>query len=187
MAGERWVRVYAAVAAGVAAATTAASLALFSPTTDGWLHAARYTARWSFIVFLVAFLGPVLMRGFDETRTRAAILAFGAAHGIHLAVLVTYRVVVGETPPVTALVVGGLAYGLIVALMVAELVRRSGPVFRAVTLHYALLVFVLTYASRLNAPETKWVGIIGVGVGIAAFLLRTGITTRNYFSSSRSR
>ncbi len=187
MTGERWARAYVAGAAGVSAAITAGTLAVFGPAVEGWLLAARYTARWSFVVFLGAFLGTALVRALCEAKTRAAILAFGAVHGIHLGVLVTYRIIAGETPPVTALAVGGFAYGLIAALMVAELVRRSGPVFRGVVLHYALLVFVLTYASRLNAPETEWVGIIGVGVGAAAFLLRTGISIRNYLSSSRSR
>jgi hypothetical protein len=121
----------------------------------------------------------VLVRGIGDAGTRATILAFGAVHGIHLGALVTYRVVVDETPEAGALAVGGLAYALIAALMVAEIFNKSGRVLRSVALHYALVVFVLTYATRLNSSEQYWVGVIGVAVGGAAFLIRVFVALRN--------
>ncbi len=159
-------------ASAIAAAIVAGSLWFAEVNVEGWLLAARYTARWSFAVFLAAYLGPAIVRGFGEARTRTAILAFGAVHGIHLGALVTYRIVAGETPPTTALAVGGLAYALIVVLVVAELRRKSGRVLRAVTLHYALAVFVVTYAARLSSTDQYWVGVVGVAMGAAALVVR---------------
>lgn len=163
----------------VAVCVIGASLAAAGPDAQGWLLAARYTARWSFVVFLVAFLGPVIAPGFNEAGTRAAILAFGAVHGIHLGALVTYRVVTGEAPGPDALAVGGLAYGLIAVLVAAELLGKSGRALRAVALHYAWFVFVLTYATRLGSAETRWVGIVGMGAGVGALITRTVLAIRN--------
>jgi len=177
-------------AAAIASSIIVLSVIAGGADATGWLYAARYTARWSFVVFLAAFLGPALAR-FDEARTREAILAFGAVHGIHLGALVTYRVVAGEAPPLVALVVGGLAYALIAALIVAEVRGRSGPRLRAAAMSYAWFVFVVTYADRLGAAETRWVGIVGVGVGVAAVAVRVGAwvgaKTRGRFAERRLR
>lgn len=163
----------------VAVCVIGTSLAITGPGAEGWLLAARYTARWSFAVFLVAFLGPVVARSFGESHARTAILAFGAVHGIHLGALGTYRVVAGEPPGLDALAVGGLAYGLIAVLVGAELAGKSGRVLRAVGLYYAWFVFVLTYATRLGTADLHWVGVTGVAVGAAAILVRGILTARN--------
>lgn len=162
----------------IALVVMAASLVYAGADVEGWLLAARYTARWSFMVFLAAYLGPVLVRGLGEADMRAVILAFGAVHGIHLAALVTYRMVVGEAPGLDALAVGGLAYGLIAVLVTAEWLQKSGRVLRAVALHYAWFVFVLTYATRLGTADLHWVGMTGVAVGLVAFVIRLGLVVR---------
>jgi methionine sulfoxide reductase heme-binding subunit len=112
-------RVGSLVTAGVAGALLAIAIgfALGTGREEQWLLATRYTARFSFPVFLLAFTASALRRFFPGEGTRALVrerrglgLSFAAAHTVHLGALVIYNVVAGRTPNLVTLAGGGVAY-----------------------------------------------------------------------------
>jgi len=162
----------AAGAAGISVVITALTLTVFGPAAQGWLLTARYTARYSFALFFGAFVGPKWSRGDAPAIERAGILAFASAHGVHLAVLTTYRIVDGSVPAVSGLVVGGLGYALLALLVMLAL---RGPVpngMRSGVLHYLFGVFALTYALKISSTDQHAAGIAGVVACGAALVLR---------------
>lgn len=159
-------------AAAISAAIVVGSLAARGSDASGWLLAARYTARFSFVILLGAFIGPGWIRGVAGPVERAGIMAFGAAHGIHLAALTTYRIVAGTVPGTAAFVVGGAGYALLGALLIAIARGRVNRAFGSAALHYLLAVFLLTYARKIGTPDQHWVGVVGTAVCGAAFVLR---------------
>jgi len=163
-----------ATAAGtIAALVTALMPVLWMGTgPDAWLLSARYTARLAFCLFLIAFLAPVWFPGFGEAGKRDAYLAFASAHGIHLGALITYRALIGDAPDAVTVAAGGLAYGLGAVLAVAYILGQTWRRFETATLHYVLLIFALTYASRIPVEETRMLGVAGVIVSGVALLLR---------------
>jgi len=172
MAGNKSLHLSAAGCAGVAALVTAITLVAAGPDIHGWLLAARYTARFSFATFLVAFLGPRCVPGRLGGKESALIIGFAAAHGIHFLVLVTYRLVEGSVPPASSLAVGGIGYvslGLLAFLTLRGSV--SGWIGSAV-LNYLLAVFVLTYVLKIPLPDQYVVGVAGTVVGVAAYVAR---------------
>jgi len=147
--------------------------------TEGLRLAARYTARWSFTLFLIAYLAPHYWLHLGAAGTRAAILAFALAHAVHLAALVSFRLSLGEAPTLDSLLFGGAAYGLIALLAMQELRGRATLRLREGVLHYALFIIVLTYLFRLASPEQFWTGVVGASIGAAAFAARLAVALRS--------
>jgi len=165
-------RILTAAAIAGACLAIAAPLAWSGWDTQGWLLAARYTARLSFLVILVAFVAVPWTRSSDPGPERSAILAFGAAHGIHLGALITYRAIAGTMPSASGLVIGGAGYALL-AVMVVFIVRgKTSRAFQAGALHYLLVVFLLTYATKISTVDQHWAGLIGASICGAALMLR---------------
>jgi methionine sulfoxide reductase heme-binding subunit len=129
-----------ALCSAVAAAATGvilASLAAFPEANEGWLHAARYTARLSFLVFLPVFLARPLHQLSPSAATRWAVrnrrylgLAFATAHFVHLFALTRFNVVTDQVPDTVTLIGGGGAYVFLTAMTLtsnAAAVRTLGP------------------------------------------------------------
>ena len=86
---------------------------------DQLLLAARYTARVSFAVLLVAYSASSLLRLWPSEGTKLLVrhrrqwgLGFALAHTIHLAALTMYNIFILNMPGLQALLGGGIAYGL---------------------------------------------------------------------------
>ncbi|MCE9650156.1 MAG: hypothetical protein K8R18_11090 [Parvibaculum sp.] len=186
-----WALFAAVAAAGVA--TCALSFALWGTGSEGWLHAARYTARLSFLIFLAPFLASSLVYWFPSpatrwmrSRRRYLGLSFALAHFIHLGALIVFSVLTSRNPGIVTLLGGGGAYVLI-ALMAATSndwsVRTLGPKawgwLHWIGLYDIWFIFTFSYFGRVtkDAPqEPRIVYIALFSLAIAALLAR--IATR---------
>src|SRR5262249_51404182 len=85
-------------AAAVAGAAIWLGRAIGSDVTEGWLLAARYTARVSFLLFLPVYCASSWHRLRPGPASRAVLanrrslgLAFASAHTVHLGALSMFR------------------------------------------------------------------------------------------------
>ncbi|MGB5949649.1 MAG: hypothetical protein WBG82_10030 [Parvibaculum sp.] len=185
-------RLYATViAADVAILAT--SFACWGTGADGLLHAARYTARLSFLIFLAPFLASSLVYWFPSpmtrwmrARRRHLGLSFALAHFVHLTALTGFSVVSGEMPGMVTLFGGGGAYVLI-ALMaltsndwsVRKLGTKAWGWLHWIGLYDIWLIFTFSYFGRVtkDAPqEPRVIYVVLFALAVAALLLR--IATR---------
>ncbi len=173
-------------AAGALGATLAAALGygLFGGwTLDGALAAARFTARFAFLWFILAWSAGALARLFPggwravlRRRRRAIGLGFAAAHGVHLGALLIATLTFGDPTALATILGGGIVY-VFVALMALTsndaAVRILGPrrwsLLHATGGYMIALVFAYSYFGRL---ETKpWLAIPALSLlGVAALL-----------------
>ena len=150
---------------------------------ERWLLAARYTARLSFPIFVLAFvasswnrLAPSRISRFLVQRRRALGLAFTTAHTIHLAALVTYNGVAGKRPDAATLLVGGGAYLVMFAMAATSndaAVRRLGRNWlrlHKVGIYWIWFVFTVSYAKRTFGDRTEFAPLFGLA--LAALALR---------------
>jgi DMSO/TMAO reductase YedYZ heme-binding membrane subunit len=159
------------------------TLAIAGIGPEGLRLAARYTARVSFPLFLVVYCTSPLHRLAAGPTTRWLLrerrglgLAFAGAHFVHLAALVSFFAVSGETPPPTTVIFGGFGYLLIAAMAITSndaSVRRLGAQrwrrLHAVGLHYVWFIFILTHAMRVSRPQSGInAGLLAVGLGALA-------------------
>jgi methionine sulfoxide reductase heme-binding subunit len=128
--------------------------------------AARYTARLSFLWFLMVFitrplaiLSPRPATRWMLRRRRHLGLTFALAHAIHLAALLAFIVVSGRPANRVTVIVGGLGY-VVLALMAAtsndtsaRLLGANWKRLHTFGLYYLLFVFVATYLSRFASPR----------------------------------
>jgi methionine sulfoxide reductase heme-binding subunit len=156
---------------------------------DGRQHMTRYTARVSFLVFVVVFAAGALYRLFpsDATRwlqrkRRYLGLSFALAHFLHLGALTTLFLAIGEWPDLRTIVFGGFAY-LLIGLMAATsndgavrlLGARTWRGLHTFGAYYAWLIFMNSYAGRLASdtpPEPKVIFAITAALGMGALGLR---------------
>jgi len=160
-------------------------LAMHGQDREGWLLAARYTARTSALWFLLAFgIGPLARRLRSPPilallRERRGLgLGFAAAHGVHFMALVM-ALRAGVERPAVVLVVGGLAYAFVLAMAltsndraVAWLGPRRWRVLHGVGIHVIWLVFTLSYLGRVLQPPVAAVHAVLFGLFVAAMGLR---------------
>jgi methionine sulfoxide reductase heme-binding subunit len=147
-------------------------------TTLGWtagalVLAARYTARFSFLWFLMLFvsrplatLWPRPITQWMLSRQRHLGLSFALAHFVHLGALVEYLRVSGEPANPVTVIFGGLGY-VVLAVMVATSndasVHLLGANWRRLQrfgMYYLLFVFVATYLRRFGMrtpPEPLYI------------------------------
>ena len=149
-----------------------ATLLIWGHNEDGWLLCARYTARFSFVCFLLSFLAPKWAPNFSQQDARDAFLAFAAAHIIHFGALMTYLQISDTAMNPGQLTFGSAAYLILVGLTVGLLTGKNFTRFHAPMVHYILFVFALTYSTRLPDEESRIVGILGVGTALLALALR---------------
>jgi methionine sulfoxide reductase heme-binding subunit len=150
---------------------------------ESWQLAARYTARFSFMVFLLVFLARPWNSLASSTLSRTLLLrrrslglAFATAHTVHLAALTTFFAVKGARPdPITA-IVGGGAYLTLYAMAATSTdtaVRRLGRNWRrlhAFGVYYLWFVFAFTYGVR-TLERGSWYAPF-FATAIAALALR---------------
>ncbi len=185
---------FAAVLAG-AGLIVVVSAEVWGTGVDGRLHAARYTARLSFFLFVTVFAAGAIAALFPSPATRWLRrqrrylgLSFALAHYLHLAALTSFFVAAGEAPDTVTIVLGGLAF-LLIALMALTSNDRSmrvlGPrAWRALHLagaYYVWLVFMNSYLGRALGeapPEPRVIFVITVALGFAAAALRAAAWLR---------
>ncbi len=192
----RWLPVIAA--AVIAASAVAAGLLSGGISAEGWLLAARWTARVGAAFFVIVFIiGPVWRTGaapWIAPMMRARRhwgLAFAAAHTIHLAALTTFFLVSPLEVAAITIIFGGFAYVLILAMSATSnrLSKRAmGRWWDRLHLFgmiYIWVIFTQSYAGRLADPESLWIGIIGTSLFAVAMLLRIGVSVRTRMQSRR--
>jgi sulfoxide reductase heme-binding subunit YedZ len=156
---------------------------------DGWQMAARYTARTSFLLFLLPFIAAPLASlwrgGAVLVRNRRGLgLGFAMAHFVHLGALTGYFVVSGETPAMITALGGGLGYLFVAAMAVTShdaMVRRMGAkrwkLMHTIGLYYIWFIFAFTYLGRVQAaPEMPEYQIL-LAVAVGALLFRVAAST----------
>jgi DMSO/TMAO reductase YedYZ heme-binding membrane subunit len=177
------------VALGAFALIVAISFAIFGPGETALLYMARYSARLSFLLFIlvlvispVATLWPSPRSRWLRRQRRYFGLAFAVAHFCHLGALLWLMNHRGGSLDTVTLIGGGLAY-LLIGLMALtsndDAQRKLGPK-RWRTLHltgltYVWLIFMQSYVGRLlnpTPPEPKLIFMVLTGLGIGAVLLR---------------
>lgn len=157
---------------------------------EQWRLAARYTARFSVLIFLVVFvasswnrLAPSAASRFVLKRRRALGLAFATAHTIHLGALVTYNVMAGEMPSPTTLIVGGGAYVAMFAMVATSndasvrALGRNWVRLHKVGIYWLWFVFTFSYGGRVFGGKLEFLPLFaallaGLGVRIAAARVR---------------
>lgn len=173
----------ATIAIGCAVATAAGAAAVLlglgaAPTAvDGWRLAARWTARVSFLLFAPVYVASAWYRLAPGTasralmrRRRAAGLAFATAHTVHLASLVTFFVVSGQSPEPITIVVGGGAYLTMFAMAATSTdaaVRRLGRNWKrlhAFGIHYLWFVFAFSYYGRVAAGDASYAPLLALAL-----------------------
>lgn len=173
--------------------TVGVSLALWGQGADGWLHAARYTARLSFFVFLAPFLASSLVYWLPSPKTtwmrskrRYLGLSFALAHFVHLGALITYLELSGDGRSLLTLIGGGGAYVMIALMALTSndwSVRTLGPKLWG-WLHWIGIwdiwfIFTFSYFGRVTKDQPQEPRIIYItlfALSVAALLIR--IATR---------
>lgn len=171
----------------IAVLATAISIATSGTGAEGWQMAARYTARVSFLVFMLVYLTAPLAQLFPawtpiKRERRGVGLAFAGAHFVHLAALLTYLQVSGHPPALLTITLGGFAYVLIALMALTSndaAVRRLGPAnwrrLHTFGLHYTWFIFAATYARRVaaNPDMPEYVALLALAA--SALVIRLGI------------
>ena len=138
---------------------------------EGAGAAARYTARFSFPVFVAAWsasalatLWPGGWRSVMLRRRRAIGLSFAAAHFVHLAALLVVLFVFAAQPSAKTIYGGGATYVLIAAMALTSndwSVRKLGPrnwkMLHTIGGLAIAIVFTVSYLGRLD--EKAWLAI----------------------------
>lgn len=173
----------------VVGAIVAASIAAWGTGEEGLLHITRYTARFSFLIFVTVFAGAALAQLFPSPLTRWLRrnrrymgLSFALAHFLHLGAIVAYHRAIGEVPGIVTIVGGGGAYLFIALLALTSndwSVRKLGPKtwrrLHLVGISYVWLIFMNSYVGRLMSetpPEPKPIFAVTAGLGFLALGLR---------------
>lgn len=168
---------------------TAWFVALHGASDQALALITRYTARWSFLLFVTVFATGAMARLVPSPPTRWMRrhrrylgLSFALAHFAHLAALTSLLASRGEMPDPVTLVGGGLAYLLIAAMAatsndasVRVLGARRWRALHLVGASYVWLIFMNSYVGRLLAeapPEPRPVFAVLVSLGVAALALR---------------
>ena len=174
-----------ALGAMLGAAALLFGLALGADRLEGWLLAARWTARAGFPVFIVAYAASSLARLWPSDLTRSIWqnrrwwgLGFFASHTIHLGALITYLQVSGDTRPWSVLIVAGGAYAMLFVMAATSnevAMRALGKNWKRLHtfgIHYLWFIFFVSYLGRTMEPGKMAQGYIGVSIALAALGLR---------------
>lgn len=182
---NRWPTLLAPVIATIGAiALIAITLRSYNFSTDAYHWAARYTARFSFAIFLIAYavsswhrLWPGRLSSTILRNRRSVGLSFAGAHTVHLGALSAFARVSGHTPGLGNLIPGGLGYALMLAMTATSndwSVRALGPWWQRLHrtgIHYLWFIFAFTFFSHARSNDPVW-GPIFVAVALAALGLR---------------
>jgi DMSO/TMAO reductase YedYZ heme-binding membrane subunit len=151
-----------------ALAVLAATVFVAGIGQDGWALAARHTARFSVLWFLVAFAAGPLARLTRSDWARHLVrerrglgLGFCAAHTVHPAAVLAW-LGRGGTAGIVTLAGGGLAYLFLFAMAATSndaAVRRIGArrwgALHTAGQYYLWLIFAQTYLGRLHETDAS--------------------------------
>lgn len=177
-----------AAVALVAGLLVSVTLAGAADALEGWQLAARFTARLAFLVFLPVYiasawhrLAPGAASRWLMRNRRSLGLAFATAHTVHLVALTVFNRMAGQVPDPSALVVGGGAYVMLLAMALTSndaAVRRLGPRrwkrLHAVGIHWLWFVFAFSYAGRVAEGQLRFLPLLA----LALFALALRLTAR---------
>jgi len=145
------VMLWTGAAFGIALAMAAVVLGLDGPNNRSVRLALELTARWSFILFFLAYAGNALAALFGWTalkgRGRALGLSFASAHLVHVGLVIWLGYILGRVPLTGGLLLFFLA-GLFFVYLLAALsfggAKRLGrlwPPLRFIGMNYILIAF----------------------------------------------
>jgi DMSO/TMAO reductase YedYZ heme-binding membrane subunit len=156
---------------------------------EGWLLAARWTARAGFPVFLIAYSASALARLWPGGLTKALLrerrwwgLGFAASHTVHLYALVTYNMLRDEVPTVVTIIGGGGAYAILYVMAFTSndtAMRALGANWKRIHtlgIHWLWFIFTFSYFGRVAEGQelpysaiTLTLAILALGLRIAAW------------------
>jgi DMSO/TMAO reductase YedYZ heme-binding membrane subunit len=173
----RAIAIACAIGAGGGLAAFALGFVSGAGAVEEWRLAARYTARFAFLLFLPVYLAGPWHRLAPSARTRAVVLrrralglGFASAHTVHLVALLGALRASGESLEATA-AVGGAAYAATFAMAATSndaAVRRLGRGWRRlhrVGLQLIWFVFAFSYAGRLLAGQLFFAPFAAAALG----------------------
>jgi len=151
---------------------------------EGFLAAARLTARWSFLWFIAAWsasslakLWPGGWRAALLFNRRGVGLGFAAAHIIHAGFFLIAILGFGAPAGLVTVLGGGLGYLFVIVMALTSndwSVRALGPkswkLLHSVGGYYVLGIFAFSYYGRLATKP--WLGASALALIGAAILLR---------------
>ncbi len=154
---------------GVMLASLALFIDIFSAPLElaSWQYWARYTARLSFVFFLITYLAAPLYQlyqtpitSFMRRHRRNSGISFALAHTIHLMALAIYLWLSPEPLSMATVIVGGGAYVAMFAMWASSsdaavrwLGQKQWRRLHKFGVHYLAFVFVFTYSSGQFGPE----------------------------------
>ena len=132
----------------------AIAYALYGWTRIGAHVAARSTARFAALVFVIAFAQPGLARWIASLPSYATLVyAWVAAHCVHfVAVAITFALDRSPHPHLAEIVVVGFTIVVISGVTVGHSVSRAMRVIHAVAIYATFLVFMLAFATNRFVP-----------------------------------
>jgi len=168
------------VTAALAGALLAIALgfALGATREERWLFATRYTARFSFPIFLAAFTASSWKRLFPGEFTRSLVrarrgigLGFATAHTVHLGALTAYNGIAGQVPSVVTLAGGGLAYFAMFAMAATSndasvrALGRNWLRLHTFGAYWLWFIFFQSYATRVARGMGFFVPELALALG----------------------
>jgi len=140
----------------VAMAVAAVALATFGPAARGTEIALQLTARWSFLLFWLAYVGGAAARVFGRRfdglarRGRELGLAFASAQLVHVALILwLIYIATGPGGSMVFFWVGIFCTYLLAFLSLPQLQNALGPLawrlLRTVSVEYIALVFAVDF------------------------------------------
>lgn len=179
------------LAGALAIAGVLAGFWLGADHADDWLHAARYTARASFAVFLIVYSASSLLRLWPSPLTKTLVrhrrqwgLGFALAHTIHLAALAYYNIIILNMPGLQSLLGGGLAYGLMFVMAATSnnasmrIMGRWWKRLHILGIHWIWFIFTFSYFGRLLDPTLWMQGAVLFPLCMMALGLRVWVWRR---------
>jgi methionine sulfoxide reductase heme-binding subunit len=167
------------------AAAVIAALMIGADRAEQWQLAARWTARVGFPILILTYAGSALFRRFPGQMTRTLLrnrrqlgLGFAIAHTIHLGALITFNVIIANTPSATALIGGGFAFAMMYVMALTSndaSMRALGKGWKwihRVGIHALWAVFLFSYAGRIFEAESRVIGIAFTALALGALGLR---------------
>lgn len=157
------VMLWTGTAFGIALATAATVLGLEGADNKSIRLALELTARWSFLLFILAYAGNALSALFGWTllkgRGREFGLSFASAHLVHIGLVIWLGVILGRVP-----LSGGLLLFFLVALFFTYLLAALSfgaakalgtlwPALRFVGMNYILIAFARDFILPVIHPK----------------------------------
>ena len=147
----------------VALAITVTVLALRGVDNKSVRLALELTARWSFVLFWLAYTGAALATLFGweslQGRGRQFGLAFAAAHLVHVGLVIQLGIIMGRIPLSGGLLLFflvGLFFTYLLALLSFGGARALGPLWpplRFVGMNYILIAFARDFVLPVLYPK----------------------------------